>query len=125
LGVKNLPPPDCGEVLRDLAIPARLIDGMILTHCHADHDAGAFQKILADSSIKIYTTQTIMDSFIRKYSASWSIACVARHGSSSSALRRVPATAARLARSAAGAPPRATTMGAWNYYGILDLGTPW
>ncbi|GBG23912.1 cGMP-dependent 3',5'-cGMP phosphodiesterase A [Hondaea fermentalgiana] len=68
-GIMVDPPPDSAQVLRDLAIPARLIDGMILTHCHADHDAGAFQKILAESSIKIYTTQTIMDSFIRKYSA--------------------------------------------------------
>lgn len=68
-GIMVDPPPDSAEVLRDLAISSRLIDGMILTHCHADHDAGAFQKILHETSIKIYTTQTIMDSFIRKYSA--------------------------------------------------------
>ena len=68
-GIMIDPPPNSAEVLRDMSIPYRLIDGMILTHCHADHDAGAFQKILADSSIKIYTTQTIMDSFLRKYTA--------------------------------------------------------
>jgi len=68
-GIMVDPPPDSAEVLEDMGIPASVIDGMILTHCHADHDAGAFQKILAEASIKIYTTQTIMDSFIRKYSA--------------------------------------------------------
>eukprot|EP00164_Ancoracysta_twista_P004189 GFYU01005636.1.p1 GENE.GFYU01005636.1~~GFYU01005636.1.p1 ORF type:complete len:543 (-),score=157.68 GFYU01005636.1:324-1760(-) len=41
----------------------------MLTHCHADHDAGTFQKVLQSRTVKILTTQTIMDSFVRKYSA--------------------------------------------------------
>jgi hypothetical protein len=46
-----------------------LIDGVIVTHCHADHDAGAFQKILFEGQVTVITTPTIYGSFIRKYSA--------------------------------------------------------
>jgi len=38
-------------------------------HCHADHDAGTFQKILEEGKVTIYTTNTVMNSFIRKYAA--------------------------------------------------------
>ena len=41
---------------------------MILTHCHADHDAGTFQKILLEQRVTVMTTKTIMASFVRKYS---------------------------------------------------------
>lgn len=50
-------------------IPSRLIQGIVLTHCHADHDAGTFQKILEEGRITLYTTEVIKDSFLRKYSA--------------------------------------------------------
>ena len=63
------PPPGSNDVLKKLSIPNRAIDGIILTHCHADHDAGTFQRILSQQNVKLYTTQTILDSFIRKYSA--------------------------------------------------------
>lgn len=46
-----------------------MIMGIIITHCHADHDAGAFQKVMRGSRVAIITTPTIYDSFIRKYSA--------------------------------------------------------
>lgn len=42
---------------------------MILTHCHADHDSGVFQKIFESSKVELITTQTIMSSFLRKHSA--------------------------------------------------------
>eukprot|EP00003_Mantamonas_plastica_P030628 TRINITY_DN7690_c0_g1_i1.p1 TRINITY_DN7690_c0_g1~~TRINITY_DN7690_c0_g1_i1.p1 ORF type:complete len:635 (-),score=225.39 TRINITY_DN7690_c0_g1_i1:139-2043(-) len=63
------PPPFSGDLLRLNGIPSRLIDGVILTHCHADHDAGTFQRILAEHQIMVITTKTIMGSFLRKYSA--------------------------------------------------------
>jgi glyoxylase-like metal-dependent hydrolase (beta-lactamase superfamily II) len=37
-------------------IRPRTIVGVILTHCHADHDAGAFQKILTGSPVVVITT---------------------------------------------------------------------
>ena len=46
-----------------------MAEAIILTHCHADHDAGVFQKIREEAEVTIYTTQTIMQSFVRKYSA--------------------------------------------------------
>ncbi|GMH68812.1 hypothetical protein TrRE_jg8218, partial [Triparma retinervis] len=63
------PPPGSSDVLKKLSIPNRAIDGIILTHCHADHDAGTFQRILTLQNVKLYTTTTIFESFIRKYSA--------------------------------------------------------
>ena len=47
----------------------KFIDSIILTHCHADHDAGTFQKILEEERVTIYTTFTIIESFLRKYGA--------------------------------------------------------
>ncbi len=63
------PPPHSSHVLAREGIPARLIDGVIVTHCHADHDAGTFQKILQEKRIMVMTTSTILQSFLRKYSA--------------------------------------------------------
>lgn len=63
------PPPLSSTALEELGIPARFIEGVILTHCHADHDAGTFQKILQERSVRMLTTRTIFDSFIRKYGA--------------------------------------------------------
>jgi hypothetical protein len=68
-GIMVDPPPGSSQALEKLSIPPRFIDGIILTHCHADHDAGTFQKILKDQAVRMYTTQTIYDSFMRKYSA--------------------------------------------------------
>jgi CRP-like cAMP-binding protein len=63
------PPPHSSHVLAREGIPARLIDGVIVTHCHADHDAGTFQKILQEKRIMVMTTATVCNSFLRKYSA--------------------------------------------------------
>jgi len=68
-GIMVDPPPNSSSLLQAEGIPARLIDTIILTHCHADHDAGTFQKILDESRITVITTPTIMNSFLRKYSA--------------------------------------------------------
>ncbi len=34
-----------------------LIAGVIVTHCHADHDAGTFQKVLLDVQVNIISTR--------------------------------------------------------------------
>lgn len=68
-GILVDPPVQATNYLRMNAVPSKLIDGVILTHCHADHDSGAFQKILEEGRIDFYTTPTILGSFLRKYSA--------------------------------------------------------
>ena len=68
-GIMIDPPVNSTEWLEDSNVNPKLINCIILTHCHADHDAGTFQKILEEGRITIYTTKTIMNSFLRKYSA--------------------------------------------------------
>ena len=68
-GIMIDPPVNSTEWLRESNVNPRTINHIILTHCHADHDAGTFQKILEEVSVYIHTTETIMDSFIRKYTA--------------------------------------------------------
>ena len=63
------PPPFTGSLLEKSGIPSSLVDKLILTHCHADHDAGALHKLIESSPVEFITTKTIMDSFIRKFSA--------------------------------------------------------
>lgn len=50
-------------------IPISSIVSIILTHCHADHDAGTLQSMLRGNKVKVYTTKTIWESFKRKYSS--------------------------------------------------------
>ncbi len=68
-GVMVDPPVNSTEWLEDSNVNPKFIDSIILTHCHADHDAGTFQKILEEGKVTIYTTETVMMSFLRKYSA--------------------------------------------------------
>ncbi|MBN2736712.1 MAG: cyclic nucleotide-binding domain-containing protein [Spirochaetales bacterium] len=68
-GVMVDPPVNSTEWLEDSNVNPKLIDSIILTHCHADHDAGTFQKILEEGRITIYTTRTIINSFLRKYAS--------------------------------------------------------
>jgi CRP-like cAMP-binding protein/ribonuclease BN (tRNA processing enzyme) len=63
------PPTDSTDYLHGWGIAPKTIDGVILTHCHADHDAGTFQKLLEEAQISLYTTPHILGSFLRKYSA--------------------------------------------------------
>jgi glyoxylase-like metal-dependent hydrolase (beta-lactamase superfamily II) len=68
-GIMIDPPPYSSATLEREGIRPRTIVGIILTHCHADHDAGAFQKVLTGSPVVVITTPTIYKSFIRKYAA--------------------------------------------------------
>lgn len=66
-GILVDPPVDSTRWLRANDINPQLIDCCILTHCHADHDSGILQKLLEEKKIHVYTTETIMGSFVRKY----------------------------------------------------------
>lgn len=68
-GVMVDPPVNSTAWLRDSNVNPKLIDSVILTHCHADHDSGTFQKILEETRVTVYTTPTVMQSFLTKYSA--------------------------------------------------------
>jgi CRP-like cAMP-binding protein len=68
-GIMVDPPVNSTEWLLQSNVNPKFIDSIILTHCHADHDAGTFQKILEEGRVTIYTTRTVMESFLRKYSA--------------------------------------------------------
>jgi hypothetical protein len=63
------PPPNSTNLLKENSIYPSMITAVIVTHCHADHDAGTFQKILLEGKVTLITTTTIYDSFCRKYSA--------------------------------------------------------
>ncbi|MCG9876316.1 MAG: cAMP/cGMP-dependent 3',5'-cyclic-AMP/GMP phosphodiesterase [Leptospiraceae bacterium] len=68
-GIMVDPPVNSTEWLRESNVNPKLINNVILTHCHADHDAGTFQKILEEGKITIFATATVMESFLRKYSS--------------------------------------------------------
>ena len=68
-GVMIDPPPYSSATLEREGIRPRMIMAIIITHCHADHDAGAFQKVMTGSRVALITTPTIYKSFIRKYAA--------------------------------------------------------
>ena len=68
-GIMIDPPVNSTEWLVRSNVNPKFIDSIILTHCHADHDAGTFQKILEEARVTIYTTRTVMESFMHKYAA--------------------------------------------------------
>lgn len=68
-GIMVDPPPYSSATLEREGIRPQLIIGLIITHCHADHDAGAFQKVLTGSRVSVITSPCIYNSFIRKYAA--------------------------------------------------------
>lgn len=67
IGVLVDPPVDSAQWLSGYAVHPRQVDSLILTHCHADHDAGTMQKLLQEGRVTIYTTPTVMGSFVTKY----------------------------------------------------------
>ena len=68
-GIMIDPPPFASNALKKEGVPPSFIEKVILTHCHADHDAGTFHKLIESSPVEFMTTKTIMGSFLRKYSA--------------------------------------------------------
>jgi len=68
-GIVVDPPVNSIKHLLQIGVSPKLIDKVILTHCHADHDAGILQKILQEGKIDLYTTNTIFKSFMKKSAA--------------------------------------------------------
>ena len=66
-GILVDPPAHSAQYLAKNGISSRKVTHVILTHCHADHDAGTFQKILLEQRVTVMTTKTIMAAFVRKY----------------------------------------------------------
>ncbi len=63
------PPLNSRALLQQNGVPSRLIDSVIITHCHADHDQGTLQKLLEEGQVQLITTSLILNSFLAKYSA--------------------------------------------------------
>ena len=68
-GIMVDPPPFSTAGLKYYGISPNIIDKILISHCHADHDAGVLQKLLSGSRIELIATPTIMGSFIRKYAS--------------------------------------------------------
>lgn len=68
-GIMVDPPVRSTEILAAADVDLKLIDGVLLTHCHADHDAGTLEKALEAGRVTLYTTPTIFQSYRRKWSA--------------------------------------------------------
>ena len=68
-GVVVDPPVNSTDKLLQLGVNPKWIDSVILTHCHADHDAGTLQAIMQEGKLNLYTTKTIFESFIKKSEA--------------------------------------------------------
>lgn len=52
-GIMLDPPPFSQQILKENGIPPTIIESIIISHCHADHDAGAFQKILDSQKVEV------------------------------------------------------------------------
>lgn len=67
-GILVDPPVYAVDALHAAEIDLGHIAAVLLTHCHADHDAGTLQMALAGGRITLYTTPTIFASYRRKWS---------------------------------------------------------
>jgi hypothetical protein len=53
-GIMVDPPPFSSYALKYYGVSPNLIDKIIISHCHADHDAGVLQKLLSNTRIEVY-----------------------------------------------------------------------
>lgn len=67
-GVMVDPPVRSLDVLRGSEIDLEHMHAILLTHCHADHDAGTLEQALIGGKRTLYTTPTIFRSYRRKWS---------------------------------------------------------
>ena len=61
------PPAHTTQWMKARNLDSRLVEDILLTHCHADHDSGTLQKIMEEGRVRLHTTNTVMESFVRKY----------------------------------------------------------
>lgn len=52
-GILVDPPAFSTDSLTDIGVPPNMLDKVILTHCHADHDSGIFQKLLCGHTVEV------------------------------------------------------------------------
>jgi CRP-like cAMP-binding protein len=62
------PPVDSIDFLLANAIDPQLVQSVLLTHCHSDHDAGLLQRALIGPTVTVYSTPNIFASYRRKWS---------------------------------------------------------
>jgi len=68
-GIAVDPPTGTMQYLTHQGVSLNLVQKVILTHTHADHDSGLIQMIMAERKIEVYTTKTIHGSYLRKIKA--------------------------------------------------------
>lgn len=68
-GIMVDPPVDARCWIDENQIAPRSVDSIILTHVHSDHDGGTLQQALSADRLRIYSTPTIYQSFLRKAEA--------------------------------------------------------
>ena len=61
------PPVHTTEWMKARNLDQRLVEDILLTHCHADHDSGTLQKVMEEGRVRLHTTPTVEESFVRKY----------------------------------------------------------
>lgn len=61
------PPAHTTQWMKARNLDSRLVEDILLTHCHADHDSGTLQKVMEEGRVRLHTTSTVMESFVRKY----------------------------------------------------------
>lgn len=54
------PPPFSMQQLKRLGIPSKLIETIIISHCHGDHDAGILQKVLDIHQIEVRSFEDLL-----------------------------------------------------------------
>ncbi len=63
------PPSDILDFCATNHIPLSAIDGVLVTHVHADHDQGALQVLMAAPNATLYTTASIERAYVDKLHA--------------------------------------------------------
>ncbi len=61
------PPVHTTQWMKARNLDSRLVEDILLTHCHADHDSGTLQKVMEEDRVRLHTTLTVQTSFVRKY----------------------------------------------------------
>lgn len=61
------PPVHTTQWMKARNLDQRLVEDILLTHCHADHDSGTLQKVMEEGRVRLHTTPTVEESFVRKY----------------------------------------------------------
>lgn len=61
------PPVHTTQWMKAHNLDQRLVEDILLTHCHADHDSGTLQKVMEEGRVRLHTTPTVEGSFVRKY----------------------------------------------------------